>query len=320
MKRLLLIALFALPLLGFGANFVYDHYDNPDEAWCDEYWGYDYGYHHHNHWVYYPHGYYCVYYVWWHPWYWDWYWDRCHWCHHWDWHFFSAGYYVVWYSDGGWWWRPRYGRPVRYKLPYEYHDFRWKAQSYGVNLPEKPGREIDLPYKEQDVQRLMKERDPELFKRVEQEQKSGNLERIRQDYDTRVKKEIEVKNEEYRTTQKERTGNTFTPVREDQRRVIREENRDQGSERGQTGTERDRTIRNEEDADREPNDRDDNNVIRGGREEDDEDKDDKGNADNKNQRSNQSDQKNNTKSERDNGRDNDREGGSKTNRSNRSGR
>lgn len=317
MKRLLLFAILALPLFGLQSSFVYTSYDNPEEAWCDEYWGYDYAYHHHHHhWVYYPHGYYCVYYVWWHPWYWDWYWYRCHWCHHWDWHFFRCGYYVVWYADGGWWWRPRYGRPVRYKLPYSYGDFRWKARAYGVELPEKPDREINLPYKEQEVQRLMKERDPELIKRVEQEHKSGNLEKIRQEYDTQVKREIAVKNEEYRKVQHEQKGNSFTPVREDQRGVVRDESRDLTRESGRNGDEHDRTVNRDEDVDRDPDGRSDRTVIRGDRGEEDEEREDT----DRNRKSGQTNQKSNQKPERDNDRGQDRDGGSKTNRSVKSGR
>ncbi len=199
MKPLILLTIAAIPLFAFTVNFVYCDYDNDEGYWCDEYWRPDPewcdGY-----WVYYPHGYYCVYYVWYHPWWWDWYWLHCRWCHHFDWHFFRAGFYVVWYEDGYWWWRPRYGRWVRYKLPYGYTEFRYKARSYGVNLPDKPPREINLPYNEKEVLRLTKEKDPQLYGRIEKEHRTGNLEKIRKDYENKVKREIAVKNEEYKKT------------------------------------------------------------------------------------------------------------------------
>jgi len=199
MKRLFLLILAAIPLFAFSANFIYCDYDGnyENEYWYDEYWGPDPEYYD-SYWIYYPHGYYCVYYVWYHPWWWDWYWWHCHWCHHFDWHFFCAGFYVVWYENGCWWWRPRYGRWVRYKIPYAYNEFRYKARSYGVNLPEKPTREINIPYNEKEIQRLTKEKDPQLYTRIEKEYKLGNLERMKQEYETKVKKEIVTKNEEYR--------------------------------------------------------------------------------------------------------------------------
>lgn len=217
MKRLLLFFfLAAIPLFAFEVKFIYNDYDHEGYGWYDEYWEYsDYDCGDGDHWVYYPHGHYCVYYVWWHPWYWDWYWDRCHWHHHWDWDFFSCGYYVVWYSDGGWWWRPRYGRPVRYKLPYEYGDFRYKARAYGINLPDKPTREINVPYKENDVRRLMEKKDPDLIKRLEQEKDNGNLEKIRKDYEVKVKKEIAVKNEDYQKKVKTAPSDRFVPTNDD---------------------------------------------------------------------------------------------------------
>ncbi|OGC43502.1 hypothetical protein A2Y85_04295 [candidate division WOR-3 bacterium RBG_13_43_14] len=198
MKRLILLALIAVPVFAFTADFIYNDYDNYDrgEYWEDEYWD-DY-YWSDGHWVYYPHGYYCVHYVWWYPWWWDWYWHRCHWAHNFHWDFFYAGYYVVWYENGGWWYRPRYGRWVRYQLPYSYHELRYKARERGYNLPDKPPREINIPYKESEVIRLSKEKDPEAFKRIEQEHKSGNLEKMRTDYVDKVKKEINVKNAEHR--------------------------------------------------------------------------------------------------------------------------
>ncbi len=201
MKRLLLLTLAAIPLFAYSVKFIYcDYdYDYDDEYYCEEYWGPE-PYYCDGYWVYYPHGYYCVYYVWYHPWWWDWYWWHCHWCHHFDWHFFRAGFYVVWYEDGCWWWRPRYGRVVRYKLPYTYHEFKYKARAYGVNLPDKQPREINIPYNEKEVQRLTKEKDPQLYERIVKEHKSGNLEKIKQEYERKVNKEIAIKNEEYKKT------------------------------------------------------------------------------------------------------------------------
>ncbi len=197
MKRMILLTLATLPLFATIVNFVYCNYEDDDGYWCDEYWGPDPEWYD-DYWVCHPHGYYCVYYVWYHPWWWDWYWWHCHWCHHFDWHFFCAGFYVVWYEDGCWWWRPRYGRWVRYKLPYDYAEFRYKARSYGVNLPDKPPREINLPYNDKEVLRLTKEKDPQLFARIEKEHRTGNLERMRKDYENKVKRELAVKNEEYK--------------------------------------------------------------------------------------------------------------------------
>ena len=197
MKRLLLLTLAAIPLFAFSVNFIYNDYDNyEDDCWYDEYWDDDYwsdGY-----WVYYPHGYYCVHYVWWYPWWWGWYWDNCHWCHHFSWDFFYSGFYVVWYEDGGWWYRPRYGHWVRYQLPHSYYTIRYNAGQHGITLPAKPPREINLTYNENQVMRLSRQQNPELFTRVEKEHKSGNLEKMRKEYDTKIKKEITKKNEEYR--------------------------------------------------------------------------------------------------------------------------
>lgn len=204
MKRLILLTLTTIPLFAFTMCFRYcDYeYDCGDNHWCDEYWCYDYEYCD-GYWVYYPYGYYCVYYVWWYPWWWDWYWWRCRWCHYFDWHFFCAGFYIVWYEDGCWWWRPRYGRWVKYKLPYTYAEFRYKARTYGIQLPEKPSREIILPYKEKEIQRLTKEKDPQLYARLQKEYKTGNLEKMEREYKTRVKKEIAIKNEQYKRTKAE---------------------------------------------------------------------------------------------------------------------
>jgi len=201
MKRLLLLLLAAIPLFGFSVNFIfcdYDYYE--DEYWYDEYWD-DY-YWYDGYWVYYPHGYYCVHYVWWYPWWWDYYWWRAHWCHHFHWDFFYGGFYVVWYENGCWWFRPRYGRWVKYKLPYSYYEIRHRARKHGIYLPEKPPRELNIPYKEHEIKKLIKQKDPELFKKVEKKHKDGTLEKMRKEYDTRVKQEIAKKNIEYKKTVK----------------------------------------------------------------------------------------------------------------------
>lgn len=197
MKSLLLLTLAAMPLFAAGVNFVYcdyEYYD--DDYWYDEYW--EDGYWHDGYWTYYPHGYYCVYYVWWYPWWWDFFWWRCHWCHHFSWDFFYCGFYIVWYDDGCWWFRPRYGRWVRYRLPYSYHEIRQRAQGHGISLPKKAPREINVPYKRTEIMELTKQKDPELFTRVQKEHKSGNLEKMRSNYVTEMKKEITRKNQEYR--------------------------------------------------------------------------------------------------------------------------
>lgn len=197
MKRLLLLVLAAVPLFAFTANFVYCDYDYyEDDYWYDEYWEDDYwcdGY-----WIYYPHGYYCVHYVWWYPWYCDWYWWRCHWHHHFHWNFFYSGFYVVWYDSGCWWFRPRYGRWVRYKVPHSYYELRYRAKQHGIPLPAKPPRELNIPYKENEIRKLMKQEDPELFKRVEKEHKSGNLEKMRKEHVVKTEKKIAAKNKEYK--------------------------------------------------------------------------------------------------------------------------
>jgi hypothetical protein len=254
MKTLLLIALTAIPLFAFQANFVYNNYDYDDYGdgyWHDEYWNHGH-YYCHDHYVYYPYGHYCVYYVWYHPWWWDWYWWHCYWCHHWDWHFFHAGYYVVYYDAGCWWWRPRYGRVVRYKLPYSYTEFRYKAREYGHYLPDKPPREISIPYNEKEVLRLTKEKDPELYSRLEKEQKSGNLEKMRKDYETTVNKEITVKNEEYRKTKTvtvtdDKTVPGSNKGRTDDQRNFTKPSDDEGSTRG--GSRIIRKSRDESDSD-----------------------------------------------------------------------
>ncbi|MEO0184767.1 MAG: hypothetical protein ABIL22_05260 [candidate division WOR-3 bacterium] len=222
MKRYLLLLLAAIPLFAYSATFVYCDYDDDDyDGWCDEYWGPDPEYYCDGYWIYYPHGYYCVYYVWYHPWWWDWYWWHCHWCHHFDWHFFRAGFYVVWYEDGCWWWRPRYGRVVRYKLPYAYSEFRYKARSYGVDLPDKPPRQVNVPYDEKEIQRLTREKDPDLYARIEKEHKSGNLERMKKEYETKVRKEIVAKNEEYRkATIKNPADEKYRTERDESNRTI----------------------------------------------------------------------------------------------------
>ncbi len=197
MKRLLLLVLAAVPLFAFTVNFIYSDYDYyEDDYWYDEYWEDDYwcdGY-----WTYYPHGYYCVHYVWWYPWWWDSYWWRCHWHHHFHWNFFYSGFYVVWYDSGCWWFRPRYGRWVRYKVPHSYYTLRYRAKQHGIHLPSKPPRELNIPYKQNEIRKLMKQKDPELFKRVEKEHKSGNLEKMRKEYVVKTEKKIAVKNQEYK--------------------------------------------------------------------------------------------------------------------------
>ncbi len=195
MKKLILLSLAAIPLFAFGVNFIiadYEYYG--DEYYCDEYWcdcPYD-GY-----WVYYPDGCYCVHYVWWYPWWWDWYWQRCHWCHHFCWDFFYSGFYIVWYEDGYWWWRPRYGRAVRHRLPYTYREIRYRAKKYGIILPRKPPRKINVPYKENKIKRLIQKKDPELFSRVVKEHKSGNLEKMRKVYDAKIRKNTTLRPRHY---------------------------------------------------------------------------------------------------------------------------
>jgi hypothetical protein len=197
MKRLIFLSLLfaAVPLFAGGASFIYYNYGYDGYGYYDEYWYDDYWYD--GYWVYMPYGYYCVHYVWWYPWWWDWYWARCHWCHNWSWHFFYAGFYVVWYDGGNWWFRPRYGRYVRYRLPYSYSMIRVRARTQGIYLPEKPPREIDIPYKQSQVMELTKQHDPELYARVEKEQRSGNLEKMRQEHVKQVNKEIALKNQEH---------------------------------------------------------------------------------------------------------------------------
>jgi hypothetical protein len=200
MKSLIfaLLMLAAVPLFAGNVNFVYYSYDYNDYGSYDEYWYDNYWYD--GYWVYMPYGYYCVQYVWWYPWWWDWYWARCHWCHNWSWDFFYAGFYVVWYDQGYWWYRPRYGHYVRYRLPHSYQVVRVRARTHGIYLPEKPPREISVPYRENQVMQLARQQDPELFARVEKEQRSGNLEKIRKDYVKQVNQEIAVKNQEYGIT------------------------------------------------------------------------------------------------------------------------
>ena len=200
MKRLIFLSLLFAVIPAFAGNYDfiyynygYDGYGSYDEYWCDDYW-YD-GY-----WVYMPYGYYCVHYVWWYPWWWDWYWARCHWCHNWSWDFFYAGFYVVWYDQGYWWYRPRYGHYVRYRLPHSYQVVRVRARTHGIYLPDKPPREINVPYRENQVMQLARQQDPELFTRVEKEHSSGNLEKMRQEHVKQVNREIAVKNQEHGIT------------------------------------------------------------------------------------------------------------------------
>jgi hypothetical protein len=197
MKRSLfiLLSLAAVPVFASNVSNIYYTYDYYEPGYYDEYWYNDYWYN--GYWVYMPYGYYCVRFVWWYPWWWDWYWARCYWCHHFHLDFFYAGFYVVWYDHGTWWYRPRYGQYVRYRLPYSYSVLRVKARTSGIYLPEKPPREIDLPYRESQVMNLARQNDPELFTRVEREQRSGNLERMRTNYVKQVNREIATKNREH---------------------------------------------------------------------------------------------------------------------------
>jgi hypothetical protein len=197
MKRSLFLLLFlaVVPMFADNITNIYYTYDYYEPGYYDEYWYNDYWYD--GYWVYMPYGYYCVRFVWWYPWWWDWYWARCHWCHHFHMDFFYAGFYVVWYDHGTWWYRPRYGNYVRYRLPYTYNVLRVKARTSGIYLPEKPPREINLPYRENQVMNLARQNDPGLFTRVEREQRSGNLERMRTNYVKQVNREIATKNREH---------------------------------------------------------------------------------------------------------------------------
>ena len=200
MKRLLFLVLAAVPLFATSVGFIYSDYDHYEgDYWYDEYWVDNYCYD--GYWVYYPHGYYCVHYVWWYPWWWDWYWYRCHWHHHFHWDFFYCGFYVVWYESGYWWFRPRYGRWVRYKVPYSYYEIRYRAKQHGITLPPKPPREINIPYKESAVRELIKQKDPEGFNHIQKEHQSGNLEKMKKQYIAETQKKIAQKNQEYKKTE-----------------------------------------------------------------------------------------------------------------------
>jgi hypothetical protein len=83
-------------------------------------------------------------------------------------------------------------------VPYSYEEIRHNSQMHGITLPPKPPREINVPYKEQEIMKLSRDKDPELFKQVEKEKSSGNLEKMRNEYDAGVKKEIAKKNLEYK--------------------------------------------------------------------------------------------------------------------------
>ncbi len=50
--------------------------------------------------------------------------------------------------------------------------------------------------------RLTKEKDPQLYSRLEKENRSGNLERMQREYQKRVEKEIRAKGEEYQRIRK----------------------------------------------------------------------------------------------------------------------
>jgi hypothetical protein len=196
MKHLLfaLLLLAVVPVFADNISFVYYGYDY-DPGYYDEYWYNDYWYD--GYWVYMPYGYYCVRFIWWYPWWWDWYWARCHWCHNFQWDFFYAGFYVVWYDQGTWWYRPRYGRYVRNRLPHSYAVLRVRARTQGIYLPEKPPREVNVPYRENQVMQLTRQNDPELFARVERENRTGNLDKMRTKYVNQINDEIAVKNREH---------------------------------------------------------------------------------------------------------------------------
>jgi hypothetical protein len=87
---------------------------------------------------------------------------------------------------------------VRYKVPHSYYTLRYRAKQHGIHLPSKPPRELNIPYKKNEIRKLMKQEDPELFKRVEKEHKSGNLEKMRKEYVVKTEKKIAVKNQEYK--------------------------------------------------------------------------------------------------------------------------
>jgi hypothetical protein len=173
--------------------------------------------------------------VWWYPWWWDWYWYRCHWHSHFHWDFFYAGYYVVWYDAGVWWFRPRFGRWVQYRLPYTYQEIRYRAVDHGVYLPAKPPREIYVPFKETTIKNLIKEKDPQMFRTIEKEYKNGNLQKKQTQYQTKTQNEILRKNKEYgikdtkrsymETIKRSKTINqtkkTYTPVSRD---ILRSQN------------------------------------------------------------------------------------------------
>ena len=210
MKRLLFLVLMlaVMPLFAGDINFIYYDYDYPGDYDYDEYW-YD-GYYYDGYWVYRPYGYYCGYFPWWYPWWWDWFWWRCHWCHHFSWDFYYCGFYVVWYDHGYWWYRPRYGRRVRYRLPCSYAVLRAKSRSHGIYLPEKPPREVSVPYREEQVRALVRQQDPDLFTRVEREHRSGNLEQMRKQHVAKVNREIAVKDREHGITGKSIDINQLT--------------------------------------------------------------------------------------------------------------
>ena len=87
---------------------------------------------------------------------------------------------------------------MRYKVPHSYYTLRYRAKQHGIHLPSKPPRELNIPYKQNEIRKLMKQKDPELFKRVEKEHKSGNLEKMRKEYVVKTEKKIAVKNQEYK--------------------------------------------------------------------------------------------------------------------------
>lgn len=68
--------------------------------------------------------------------------------------------------------------------------------------------------------RLVKEKDPQLFDRVEKEHRTGNLDRMQKEYETKVKRDIATKNEEHRMKQDAlKRDDTNLPYRDYERDV-----------------------------------------------------------------------------------------------------
>jgi hypothetical protein len=74
---------------------------------------------------------------------------------------------------------------------------RYRVGQHGIHLPKKPPREINIPYKENRIRELVKQKDPDLYARLEKEHKSGNLEKMRKEYTRKIDKEIVSKNKEH---------------------------------------------------------------------------------------------------------------------------